>query len=337
MKQAVMGGNEAPGVVEVSDPLIADNYVKVKVMTAPLCTEFKGMGREKRGGFGHEAAGEVVEIGPNVRHVAVGDRVVVMPQNSCGVCALCLSGEHIYCTSGRKALEICGSETGREMVAQYVIQQDWLLVKIPEGISYDHASMACCGFGPAFNAMQSMDVSAGDMVLVAGLGPVGLGAVAVALYRGARVIALDPSEYRRELASQMGAEVALNPMDEGMKQEVLNATDGLGPQKAVDSTGVSSSVQFLLDVTRRRGKVAFIQSVDSVSTKPVVWKGLSLYGCWHWNHLNDTERMMATIAGSAERIDKMITHTFPMSRIDEAMDVQVSCLCAKVMIHPWED
>ncbi len=72
------------------------------MISAPLCTEFKLRARKKSGGLGHEAAGEVVEIGPKVRSVAVGDRVVVMPQNACGICPCCTSGEHIYCQSERK-------------------------------------------------------------------------------------------------------------------------------------------------------------------------------------------------------------------------------------------
>jgi L-iditol 2-dehydrogenase len=336
MKIAMMGGGVPAGVAEVDDPVVADNYVKIKVLSAPLCTEFKHRSRDRRGGFGHEAAGEVVEIGPCVKSVALGDRVVVMPQDSCGVCSLCRSGEYIFCQSQRRPLKICGTKTGRETVGQYMIQQDWMLVKIPAGMSYDHASMACCGFGPAFNAMQSMEVSAGDTVLVSGLGPVGLGAVAVALYRGARVTGLDPSAYRRDLAKQMGAENVFDPTAPDIKEQVLAVTGGIGPEKSVDCTGVQSASQLVLDMARRRGRVAFIQSVDAVSTKAIVWKGLRVYGCWHWN-LNDTERMMNTIAGSGEMISKMITHTFPLGRIEEAFELQVSGQCGKVIIHPWED
>lgn len=324
-------------MAEVDEPVVADNYVKVKVMAAPLCTEFKHRNREQRGGFGHEAAGEVVETGPCAKSVTVGDRVVVMPTDPCGVCSLCRAGEYIYCLSPRRTLKICASKTGRETVGQYVIQQDWMLVKITAGISYDHASMACCGFGPAFNAMQSMEVSAGDTVLVSGLGPVGLGAVTVALCRGARVIGLDPSAYRRDLAQQMGAEKVFDPTAPDIKEQVLATTGGIGPEKSVDSTGVASAVQLILDLACRRGRVAFIQSVDSVSTKAIVWKGLRVYGCWHWNHLNDAERMLKTIAGSGARIDRLITHTFPLERIAEAFEVQVAGQCGKVIIHPWED
>lgn len=337
MKQAVMEGPHECRVVEVSDPSIADNYAKVKVLSAPLCTEYRGLqnGGDRRG-FGHEAAGEVVEIGPKVKAVTVGDRVVVMPQDPCGKCDLCTSGEYIYCQSKRRGLKICGSETGAYGVAQYLIKQDWLLVPIPDDISYDHASMACCGFGPAFNSMQSMNVGAGDTVLVSGLGPVGLGAVAVALYRGARVLGLDPSEYRRDLAQQMGAEIAFDPSDANVKEQILNTSKGRGVQMSVETSGAESAPQFLVDVARRRGKLAFIGWGGPMTSSSIIGKGLRLYGCWHWNHMNDTERMMNTIRGSQSRIDQMITHTFPIDRIAEAMNVQVSGQCGKVIVKPFE-
>lgn len=338
MKLAEMGGNQPAGVVEMADPVVADNYAKVKVFSAPLCTEFKLQDRPRRGGFGHEAAGEVVEIGPNARKVAVGDRVVVMPQSACGICEWCRAGDYIHCPSPRDARKICGSKTGREAVAQYVIQQDWLLVKIPDGMPYDHAAMACCGFGPAFNAMQSMEVSEGDTVLVSGLGPVGLGAVIVALSRGARVIGLDVSEYRCGLAQQIGAQLVLNPEDQNVREQIMTATPGgLGVHKCIHATRLDEAAKFLMDVVRRRGRVAFIGQGGTIDIGAVVGKGLRLYGCWHWNHLKDTEQMMATIRESGKRIDTMITHTFPIDRIAEALELQVSGRCGKAIIHPWEE
>ncbi len=332
----MMGGGQAAGVVEVSDPRVADNYALVKVHSAPLCTEFKTRTRERRAGIGHEAAGEVVQIGPNVRHVAVGDRVVVMPQNGCGLCELCLRGEHIHCRAPRSALGICGCEHGRETVAQYLVQQDWLLVKIPEGMAYDHAVMACCGFGPGFKAMQSMNVSAGDTVLVSGLGPVGLGTMAVAMYRGARVFGVETQDYRKTLAIKMGAQEVFDPGHEDVKEQILKATGGRGIDKSVDTSGAPGAPGLLVAATRSTGHVAFIARGAAVEIGPVVGKGLTLHGCWHWNHLTDAHRMMATIAGSAERIRTMITHTFGLEGIDQALALQATGQCGKVIIHPWE-
>jgi L-iditol 2-dehydrogenase len=93
----------------------------------------------------------------------------------------------------------------------------------------------------------------------------------------------------------------------------------------------------MVRVTRHRGRLAFIGQGGSLDIAPLVGKGLRLYGCWHWNHLQQSERMLATIAGSAERINKMITHTFPLSGIAEAFALQNAGECGKIVLHPWED
>lgn len=337
MKIAEIGGGRPAGVVEVPDPVVADNYAKVKVISAPLCTEFKALDRPRRDGFGHEAAGEVVEIGPRVTSIAVGDRVVVMPANGCGVCDLCKSGEHIYCQSPREALKICGSQTGRQTVAQYVIQQDWLLLKIPAGMSYDHASMACCGFGPGFNAVRSMKVSDGDTVLVSGLGPVGLGAMLAAQYRGARVIGLDVNAYRRDLARVLGAQAVFDPQAANIKDLVVaEMPGGAGVHQCIHTTRLDAAAFLLMELVRRRGSVAFIGQGGKIEIPMIVGKGLTLYGCWHWNHSRHAAEMLAMITGLAERIDQLITHTFPIGQAAEALALQVSGQCGKVVIKPWE-
>ena len=113
-----------------------------------MWTEFKAFIAGYPAAFlGHEAAGEVVEIaqpGP----VSVGDRVVVMPTYPCGQCALCVSGDYIHCEHTRTLTEFTGSEEGSATYAQYLLKPAWLLPKIPDGVSYEHASLACCGLGP---------------------------------------------------------------------------------------------------------------------------------------------------------------------------------------------
>jgi|TARA_Y100000310_G_scaffold317938_1_gene371412 threonine dehydrogenase-like Zn-dependent dehydrogenase len=336
MRQAEFNGPGKCDIVEADDPKVADNYARIKIYSAPLCTEFKGFtGGRGKGTFGHEAAGEVVAIGDRVTHVGVGDRVVVMPQNGCGTCELCTAGDHIHCRSLRDPLQVCGSETGIGRVAQYCIQQDWLLVRIPPELSFDYAVMACCGFGPAFNAMQAMNVTAGDTVLVSGLGPVGLGAVTIALYRGARVLGLDMSGHRRKLASGLGAQETFDPDEENVNTAIAAATGGV--QFSVETSGARSAPQFLADVARPRGQIALIGWGGPIEARTIIGKGLDIHGCWHWNHQRDREGMLNTIAGSGKLIDKLITHTFPLSRIEDAMALQISGLCGKVIVHPWDD
>jgi L-iditol 2-dehydrogenase len=337
MKAAAITGVRSGGVVEVPDPVIRGDFVKVRVVVAPMCTEYKGY----RDGsvttsLGHEAAGEVVETAQPGRF-AVGDRVVVMPVEPCGVCPLCLGGEYIHCEHPIDARAFCGSETGTATYAQYLIKRTRQLIPIPSGMSYEHASMACCGLGPTFGAMERAGVGAFDTVLISGMGPVGLGGVINAKYRGARVIALEPHPYRRKLAASLGADELLDPSDPGCPGAIRDLTGGVGADVSVDCTGLAAAQRILIDSTRRRGAVCFVGeggALEIAVSRDMIRKGLALYGSWHWN-LADSGRMMAMIGAVGDLLDRQITHTFPMSRVTDAWELQLSGECGKILLDPW--
>ncbi len=222
MKVAAITGKVQGGLVEKPDPRACDEHVVVKVHVVPQCTEWKMFAAGQCGDtLGHEAAGEVVQVA-RLAQVKVGDRVVVMPIYACGRCPLCIAGDYIHCQSLINVLKLTGNSAGTATYAQYLIKPDWMLLPIPDDLSYEHASMACCGLGPTFGAMQRMAVDAFDTVLITGMGPVGLGGMINAVYRGARVIAVEPVEYRRELARQLGAAEAIDPYAPGRWTTLAN-------------------------------------------------------------------------------------------------------------------
>ena len=127
MQVAAMFGEGKGGVVDKPDPRAAGDVVVVKIHAVPMCTEYKGfIGGGTGEHFGHEAAGEVVEVAQPGR-VKVGDRVVVQPQNGCGKCALCAVGEHIHCQNARNIREIIGTDPASATYAQYLHKIDSLL------------------------------------------------------------------------------------------------------------------------------------------------------------------------------------------------------------------
>jgi L-iditol 2-dehydrogenase len=338
MKHVVVTAKSQCGLEEIDEPRVAENYVKIKIHSAPLCTEFhQFLKGDPRPLGGHEAAGEVADIGPRVNMVKPGDRVVVMPQSGCGVCDLCTSGDHIYCQNKKDPKAICGNETGTATHAQYCVQQDWLLVPIPKDLSYDHASMACCGLGPGFNAMQAMQVVPTDTILISGLGPVGLGTAATALYRGARVLGLDMNPYRIDLAKKMGVETVIDPTSDSALEEVMDLTDGKGVAKSVECSSVEMAPDFLVKAAARRGHIATPGWGGPINAKEINGKGLTVHGCWHWNHQRDTQAMMGTIRGAKSLIDQLITHTFPFSQVQQALETRASNECGKMILHPWEN
>jgi L-iditol 2-dehydrogenase len=325
-------------VVDVADPHASGDYAVVRILAAPLCTEYKAY-REgtPAAALGHEAAGEVVEVAQPGR-VRVGDRVVVMPQYPCGRCPLCLAGDYIHCEHTADPLGQTGNATGRATCAELLIKQDWLLLPIPEGVSIEHGAMACCGLGPTFGAMQQMQVDGFDTLLITGLGPVGLGGVINARFRGARVIGVESHPYRRALALELGAEIVLDPGDPAVRERVREMTGRAGVDKAIDCSGAPAAQRLALDCVRRRGQVAFVGEGAELGlhvSNDLIRKGIALRGAWHYR-LGDYPALVKVIQGSRSELERLITHSFPLSRVRDAWELQLTGECGKVILHPWE-
>ncbi len=338
MLKAVIAGERRVALVDVPTPQPKEDWALVKVHAAPMCTEYKSFLAGHRAEYlGHEAAGEVVAVAQPGK-VKVGDRVVVMPLYACGECALCVAGDYIHCEHPVDIAAFTGSREGSATMAQYLLKPDWLLPAIPDGVSYERASLACCGLGPSFGAFQAMGLNAFDTVLITGAGPVGLGAVVNARFRGARVILVESVPWRVERARQMGVQDVLDPAASNVAAQVVELTHGLGVDCALDCSGTVPAQRLCIDATRRKGKVAYVGECSDelgIRVSPdLIRKGLTIIGSWHYN-LSYFPLIMKVIQGSP-LIDLLISHVMPMSRVQEAMELSASHQCAKIILKPWE-
>ena len=338
MKKAAILGERKAGLIEVPTPEPVQDWALVKIHATPMCTEYKMyLAGRKSENLGHEAAGEVVAVA-QPGHVEVGDRVVVMPQWPCGKCALCVAGEYIHCQNSYDFQAFTGSPEGRATYAQYLLKPSWILPKIPDGVSYELASLALCGLGPSFGAFDAMGVDAFDTVLITGLGAVGLGGVVNAKYRGARVIGVESIPYRVERAKMLGADVVIDPRDKDALDQVMDLTGGIGVDAALDCAGAVAAERLCIDAARRKGQVAFVGECRDdlpIRVSPdTIRKGLTIRGSWHYN-LSLYPKIMQVIQHSPV-IDKLISHVMPMSHIQEALELSASHQCAKIILKPWE-
>jgi L-iditol 2-dehydrogenase len=336
MKQAAITGTRRATLVDRPDPMPHDDWVVVKVHAAPMCTEYKRfVTGEPTDSLGHEAAGEVVAIARPGR-LKVGDRVAVMPLYGCGCCNLCVSGDYIHCQDVLQGNAFAPGGPGHATYAQYIVKPDWLLPRIPDAVSYDRASLACCGLGASFGAMQLMGVNAFSTILITGAGPVGLGAVVNARFRGATVIVVESAPYRADLARRMGA-TALDPTDPTTLDTIRQMTGGIGPDCAIDCSGTVQAQRLCIDATRRKGRVAFVgecQDPLALTISPdMIRKGLTLVGSWHYN-LADFSKLMQVIERSP-LLDLLVTHRFAMSDIQAAFECSASRQSGKIILNPW--
>ena len=336
MKNAVITGPRKAALIDVPDPEPRKDWVVVKIHAAPMCTEYKSfIAGDKVQCLGHEAAGEVVAVAqPGGR--AVGDRVVVMPLFSCGQCALCIAGDFIHCQLAPDFTAFTGQEFGSATMAQYIVKPAHLLPRIPKGLSYERASLACCALGASFGACELLGVDGFTTLLVTGLGPVGLGAVVNGRFRGARVIGVECTEERAARAREMGARV-IDPRSPDALEQVRALTGGPGVDAAIDCSGTVAAERFCIDAVRRKGKVAFVGECNDdlkVRASPdFIRKGLTVIGSWHYN-LNAFPRLMKVIQESP-LLDLLVSHTFPLSEIQEALELSAQNRAGKIILKPW--
>ena len=207
---------------------------------------------------GHEAAGEVVEVGPGVRSVAVGDHVVLSFIPACGRCPSCAKGQQHLCDMGAYAL------TGRQITdmtarhhdhegndlgimccigtfAEYTVVNEASCVKIDPWLNLETASLIGCGVTTGWgSAVYAADVTPGDTVVVIGLGGIGMNAVQGARIAGARyIVAVDPVAWKRDAAEKFGATHAAESIEAAMSI-VNKITWGANADKAILTTGVAT-------------------------------------------------------------------------------------------------
>ncbi len=338
MKKVVITGPRRAELVDVPDPRPIRDWALVKVHIAPMCTEYKAFVAGRNAQFlGHEAVGEVVALAQPCK-VEVGQRVVVQPQYPCGKCTLCISGNYIHCEHNINYDSFVGSPEGKATMAQFLLKPSWLLSPIPDDMSYERAALALCALGPSFGAFEKMSLSAFDTVLITGLGPVGLGAVVNAKFRGARVIGVDPIQWRRQRALELGADYVFHPEQRDLRASIFDLTEGRGVDCALDCSGALSALRLCVDATRRLGKVAVVGECSlEFSVKPspdLIRKGLTLVGSWHYN-LADYPKIISVIR-HARGIDKLVSHVFPFSNVQDAFETSASQQCAKILLKPWE-
>ena len=231
--------------------------------------------------LGHEAAGEVVEVGPGVSGWSAGDRAATLQRLSCGRCAQCLSGRNSLCRHDARFFgeEIPGG------YATYLAAPVAGLGHVPPGLSWEAAATACCTTGTAVHVVRSRgQVCPEETVLVTGAsGGVGLQAVQLARLDGARVIAVTSNPSKVEAVLGAGAhEVVVSPgLD--FAAEVRRRTGGAGIDVAIEIVGSRTFAQTLRCMASG-GRVVVVGNVDtgSVQLNPglLIVKELEILGAY---------------------------------------------------------
>ncbi|MDM7890243.1 zinc-dependent alcohol dehydrogenase [Curtobacterium caseinilyticum] len=366
-------------VEEKPDPRIEHpNDAVVRVERAAICGSdlhlYHGMMPDTRIGhtFGHEFIGVVEQVGPSVRSLAVGDRVMVPFHISCGSCWFCARGLFTNCHNVNPNATAVGgifgySHTtggydGGQAERVRVPFADVGPQVIPEWLDPDDALMMTDALGTGYFGAQLASIREGDTVVVLGAGPVGLYAAKSAWFMGAgRVIVVDQLEYRLEKARTFAHAETINFAEvDDVVLEMKKQTDFLGADSVIDAVGAEADGNFTQQLTSAKLKLqggsptALNWAIDGVRKGGTV-SAMGAYGpipnavkfgdamnkgvTIHMNQApvkRQWPRLLEHIQAGHLKPSEIITHRIPLEHIDEAYHLFSAKLddCIKTVIVP---
>lgn len=261
-------------VVELDLDAPKDGEVKVQIKAAGLChsDEYMRSGELKPRYplvGGHEGAGVVIEVGPRVSGLEVGDHVVFSFRPTCGRCRFCVTGKSNLCDESRRLFEGClpdgtfrfhqdGEDIGGNSMlgtfSQYAVVPEFSCIKIPKELPLDVMALLGCAVPTGWGAaVHTADVRPGDVSVVLGAGGVGINAVQGARFAGAcEVLVLEPSAAKRELAHDFGATRTFGSEAE-LSQAVAEITEGVGVDQVIVAAGVPGLAEVGFGLLRKGG------------------------------------------------------------------------------------
>lgn len=274
--------DKTPILEEVADPVLTSALdVVVKVEGAGVCRTdlhiIEGQWQAKSGvalpyTIGHENAGEIVAVGSAVTHVAVGDKVILHPLATCGLCLACRAGDDVHCLNSRfPGIDADGG------MAEFLLTSARSVVPLADNLApADVAALADAGL-TAYHAARkaAAHVRPGDTVVVIGAGGLGhIGIQAMRALSPARLVVVDASVEALALAKELGADVTILA-DGDPSAELLELTGGHGAEAVLDFVGEGTALTWGVKMLRRAGNYYVIgyggdlvvPTIDIISTE----------------------------------------------------------------------
>jgi len=264
MKALVYHGPGKRAWEEVPDPVIVEpTDAIVRIDVATICGTdlhiLKGDVPEVTPGtiLGHEAVGTVIEVGSAVTTIEPGDQVLVSCITSCGRCRFCKEGHYGLCTGGGGWI-FGHTIDGLQAELARVPFADTSVYKVPEGLTPEDVIFLADILPTAYEVgVLNGGIRPGDTVAVVGAGPIGLATIMTAkLFTPSKIIAVDLAEARLEKALEFGADVAINNGSIDPVARVMELTDGLGVDVAIEAVGVPETFELCTEIVRPGGHVA---------------------------------------------------------------------------------
>ena len=336
--------------VDLEGPKVGEVLVEIKATGICHTDAFTLSGDDPEGAFpailGHEGAGIVVEVGPGVLSLKVGDTVIPLYTPECRECDFCLNPKTNLCQSiratqglglmpdgssrfsldGKPILHYMGCST----FSNYTVLPEIALAKIRSDAPFDKVCYIGCGVTTGVGAVAfDAKVEPGSTVAVFGLGGIGLNVVQGAKMVGAdRIIGIDLNSDREKLGCEFGMTDFINPRDTGDVSEAIIELTGGGVDYSFECIGNTTTMRQALECTHKGWGESFIIGVagagQEISTRPFQlvtgrsWKGTAFGGA---RGRSDVPKIVDWYMKGKIKIDPLITHTMPLEDINKAFDL----------------
>lgn len=280
---------------------------------------------------GHEFCGTVVDVGADVKGIAVGDYVAGEGHLFCGRCYYCRTGQAHICEEGR----IIGVDTDG-CFAEFISMPEANLWKLDEDVPPEIGAI----HDPLGNAVHSVMTGgvSGQTVAIIGCGPIGLASIAVAKRAGATaVFGLDVNAYRLELARTMGADVAIGATGEEAVALMREATRGRGVDVVLEMSGHPDGLRTGFEALRKGGRVVLLGLFRGPVTfdlnEQLIFKEATVLGI-NGRRLFDTWYEMTALLRSGLDLTPIVTHTFALDEYEQAFETLQAGHCGKIVLTP---
>jgi len=320
-------------IQEVELPPLKPNQVLVQVGACGICGSdvecFEGHSAEGRYDIapytpGHEWGGKIIEVGSDVKGLKVGNKVTGDCVMACGVCVNCKEGLMPSACLNMREMGFRPDSPGG--MGEYMIAEEQYVHAIPDDWSYEMGAWVET-FSIGYFGIWGNDgyIDASDMALIIGGGPVGLSAAMVAKTSGAKTIVADPIESRRERALKYGADIVLDPKLSDYYDQLLQVTNGRGPDVIVEASGNDNAIASMFDVAGHSCRVNLIgHSIGRripLEIGKTIWRTLRIKGSGGTKDFAQrTIRFMSAIKDKYD-FEALNTHKIPFVDLHQAMDI----------------
>ncbi len=337
--KALVKKERRPGIWldEIPEPKVGPNDVLIKIAKTAICGTdmhiFKWDAWAQKTipvpmAVGHEYYGHIVELGSEVAGFKAGDRVSGEGHITCGYCRNCRAGRRHLC---RNTVGVGVNRPGA--FAEYLAIPAGNAFKLSAAISDDVAAILD-PFGNATHTALAFNM-VGEDVLITGAGPIGIMAVAIARFVGARhIVITDVNDYRLELARKMGASRAINISRESLDQTMKDLDMQEGFDVGLEMSGNAAALRELLRTMHHGGSVAILgipPEDTAIDWNQVIFKGLTLKGIYG-REMFETWYKMQSLLQSGLSLAPIITHHFAITDYLQGFETMGSGQSGKVIL-----